>query len=126
MKYLIGIDEAGRGPLAGPVAIGVFMCGENFDMKLLAGVRDSKKLSEIQREKWFEKLKVLAVQVFISKRCNEHSPNLKRPPALFYTNSFFDSSGTLLYHLSTIVSKIGYSLYEREGCDSIPNLPGFF
>ncbi len=56
-KFLIGIDEAGRGPLAGPVSVGVVMCADNFDFKLLKGVRDSKKLSELQRESWFTKLK---------------------------------------------------------------------
>lgn len=54
---MVGIDEAGRGPLAGPVAVGAVVCGVGFDMKLLAGVRDSKKLSERQREEWFAKLK---------------------------------------------------------------------
>lgn len=61
-KYnlVIGIDEAGRGPLAGPVSIGIFG-GENkigkwllkniFDNKL----RDSKKLSEKKREEIYKK-----------------------------------------------------------------------
>lgn len=57
IKYLIGIDEAGRGPLAGPVAVGVVMCRTDFNFKLLKGVRDSKKLTKIQREAWFKKLK---------------------------------------------------------------------
>ena len=57
MKYIIGIDEAGRGPLAGPVAIGVALVKADFDFKLLKGVRDSKKLLEKQREEWFLKLK---------------------------------------------------------------------
>jgi ribonuclease HII len=57
MKYMIGIDEAGRGPLAGPISVGAVVCGSDFDMKLLGGVRDSKKLSELQREVWFKKLR---------------------------------------------------------------------
>jgi len=56
--YTVGIDEAGRGPLAGPVAVGVVIAPKNFNKKLLTGVRDSKKLSHAQREAWFEKLKV--------------------------------------------------------------------
>lgn len=59
VKYIIGIDEAGRGPLAGPVAIGVVMCKSDFNMRPISGVRDSKKLSEKQRAEWFAKLKAL-------------------------------------------------------------------
>jgi ribonuclease HII len=47
----MGIDEAGRGPLAGPVSIGVLCVPSTFDMKLLKGVRDSKKLSKDGRSK---------------------------------------------------------------------------
>ncbi|HEY4496453.1 MAG TPA: ribonuclease HII [Candidatus Paceibacterota bacterium] len=60
MKYLVGIDEVGRGPLAGPVAVGVFILKENqkrfslFYKKGKTFLRDSKKLSEKQREEWFE------------------------------------------------------------------------
>src|ERR1700722_7664188 len=55
-KFLIGIDEAGRGPLAGPGGGGCVKCGSGFDMKLLKGIRDSKVLSEVKRDEWFEKL----------------------------------------------------------------------
>ncbi len=55
MRYLIGIDEAGRGPLAGPVAVGAVVIPLNFDWKVLDGVRDSKNLSEKTREKIFER-----------------------------------------------------------------------
>jgi len=56
-KYIIGIDEAGRGPLAGPVCVGAVCLGKNFNKKLLRGVKDSKKLSEKKREGWFLKVK---------------------------------------------------------------------
>lgn len=55
-RYIIGIDEAGRGPLAGPVAVGVVAAGVDFDWGLVEGVRDSKKLSEKKREKVFERV----------------------------------------------------------------------
>lgn len=42
-----GIDEAGRGPLAGPVSAAAVILPENFDFSIL---RDSKKLSEKKRE----------------------------------------------------------------------------
>ncbi|MFA5830975.1 MAG: ribonuclease HII [Candidatus Paceibacterota bacterium] len=58
-EYVIGIDEAGRGPLAGPVSLGVAcFCADDIRRfkKFSAGVRDSKKLSEKQREEWFAKM----------------------------------------------------------------------
>lgn len=59
MQWAIGIDEAGRGPLAGPVAVGVFAVPDTFDFTHLANIRDSKTLSEKQREKWFDTLNAL-------------------------------------------------------------------
>lgn len=60
VKWLIGIDEVGRGPLAGPVTLG-FIIMKPGDLKLLPeGVTDSKKLSEKKRkilETEFVKLK---------------------------------------------------------------------
>lgn len=57
MRWLLGVDEAGRGPLAGPVAVGVVAVSERFDVaKEFLGVADSKKLSEKKREALFQKL----------------------------------------------------------------------
>jgi ribonuclease HII len=53
MKYSLGIDEAGRGPLAGPVAVGAVRVGKSFDKKIFKGIKDSKKLSPQKREEWF-------------------------------------------------------------------------
>ncbi|MFA6273076.1 MAG: ribonuclease HII [Candidatus Paceibacterota bacterium] len=52
MKYFVGVDEVGRGPLAGPVAVGVLVMKGNF--KNFGKISDSKQLSEKQREEWFE------------------------------------------------------------------------
>lgn len=52
-NFIIGIDEAGRGPLAGPVSVGVFMAPKNLNKKLIkilgGKIKDSKKLSPDQR-----------------------------------------------------------------------------
>ncbi|MBI2025462.1 ribonuclease HII [Candidatus Kaiserbacteria bacterium] len=57
MRFMLGVDEAGRGPLAGPVAVGVVAVPEGFDVEReFPGVRDSKKLSGQKREKIFEML----------------------------------------------------------------------
>ncbi len=49
IRWVIGIDEAGRGPLAGPVAVGVVLIPYDFDWNLLPGVGDSKAISEKKR-----------------------------------------------------------------------------
>lgn len=51
---LVGIDEAGRGPLAGPVAVGIAVVPGKFDWSKLPGVNDSKKLTEKKREEIFK------------------------------------------------------------------------
>jgi ribonuclease HII len=55
MTDIIGVDEAGRGPLAGPVSVGVAKIGSDFDMSFFEGIRDSKKLSGKGRKEWFAK-----------------------------------------------------------------------
>ena len=56
--YIAGIDEAGRGPLAGPVAAAAVILPKDFD---LLGVDDSKKLSPKKREELFLEIKERAV-----------------------------------------------------------------
>lgn len=56
IKWTIGIDEAGRGPLAGPVSVGVFAVSNNFNVAQLEGIRDSKQISEKKREEWYKAL----------------------------------------------------------------------
>ena len=52
-KNICGIDEAGRGPLAGPVVVaGVIMPEDS----MIEGVNDSKKVSEKKREKLYEEI----------------------------------------------------------------------
>lgn len=58
-RYIVGIDEVGRGPIAGPVAVCSFRCLPDFfdSISIDTPLRDSKKLTKKQREKWFEYLK---------------------------------------------------------------------
>lgn len=53
IKYLAGVDEAGRGPLAGPVVAAAVIFKKNT---LIEGINDSKQLSEKQREKLFHQI----------------------------------------------------------------------
>jgi ribonuclease HII len=57
ITFLIGIDEAGRGPLAGPISVGAFSVRSKDILKIFKGVKDSKQLSEKQREEWFKVIK---------------------------------------------------------------------
>ncbi|RMH63151.1 MAG: ribonuclease HII [Calditrichaeota bacterium] len=58
IRYLCGVDEAGRGPLAGPVvAAAVIMPQE----PRINGVEDSKKLNAVQREKLEKKIRERAI-----------------------------------------------------------------
>ena len=51
---MLGVDEAGRGPLAGPVSVGIVAVPEGFDVgSEFPGVADSKKLTEKKREGLF-------------------------------------------------------------------------
>lgn len=67
-KYIIGIDEVGRGPIAGPVAVCAFMIKDSSFTTIptdkkpacagrLPKLKDSKKLTKRQRVTWFNYLK---------------------------------------------------------------------
>lgn len=53
IKYIAGIDEAGRGPLAGPVVVGVVILKPD---SFIEGINDSKKISENRREKIYNQI----------------------------------------------------------------------
>ena len=50
-QYICGVDEAGRGPLCGPVAAAAVIMPEGL---IIEGVNDSKKLSEKKREELYD------------------------------------------------------------------------
>ena len=56
---MIGIDEVGRGPLAGPIGVGVVLVSGDFDWDLIEGVNDSKQLKSEKREAIFQLAKKL-------------------------------------------------------------------
>ena len=58
--YIGGIDEAGRGPLAGPVVASVVVFKPNTKIE---GINDSKKLSEAKREELFDRIKEEALDL---------------------------------------------------------------
>jgi len=62
-KLICGVDEAGRGPLAGPVCAAAVILPENCDIE---GLNDSKKLSEKKREALFNVIKEKALAYSIA------------------------------------------------------------
>ena len=50
-EYICGIDEAGRGPLAGPVVVASVIMPKD---SIIEGINDSKKVSEKKREKLYD------------------------------------------------------------------------
>ena len=55
-RHIIGIDEVGRGPLAGPVTVGAVLVDSRFAHRSIGKrnyLRDSKRLSAVRREEWF-------------------------------------------------------------------------
>lgn len=73
-RKTVGIDEAGRGPLAGPLSVGLVLIKQHKKLDF-SGLRDSKKLTERNREKWFLRIKdwekngaIIIAHVFVSTK----------------------------------------------------------
>lgn len=61
-QLVAGVDEAGRGPLAGPVVAAAVILRPDHP---IAGVNDSKKLTELQRERLFDQIMAEALSIGI-------------------------------------------------------------
>lgn len=64
-EYIAGVDEVGRGPLAGPVVTAAVILPKEFS---LLGVDDSKKLSPKRRDELFDQIKEAAICYAIGRR----------------------------------------------------------
>jgi ribonuclease HII len=62
-RFIAGVDEAGRGALAGPVVAAAVILPSSVDAAQLDGVRDSKLLSPAKRERLFPHIYELAISV---------------------------------------------------------------
>ncbi|OGS22482.1 MAG: ribonuclease HII [Elusimicrobia bacterium RIFOXYA2_FULL_39_19] len=61
-KYIAGVDEAGRGPLAGPVVASAVILPKNIHIK---GINDSKTLTEAKRKEIFKLIQQKSVSIGI-------------------------------------------------------------
>jgi len=62
-KFIAGLDEAGRGALAGPVAVGAVILPNDKTLlsRTLAGVRDSKQMTPLERESLAPRIQEVAL-----------------------------------------------------------------
>lgn len=68
-KIIAGVDEVGRGPLAGPVVVACVVMPLDED-KIVQGVTDSKKLSAKHREELYDRIMAVASQCVICQADN--------------------------------------------------------
>lgn len=131
IKYIIGIDEVGRGPLAGPVAVCSFLIKDNSFIsrctsrigtatsptcgKKLPKLKDSKKLSKKQREEWFEYLKVAKTEGLCDYAVSFVSPeNIDK----------FGIAKCIQKALNQSLEKIT-SQFSKVASQNLPNFSGF-
>lgn len=72
-RYVAGVDEAGRGPLCGPVCAAAVILPENA---VIEGINDSKKLSEKKREELFSVITETAIAYGIAYATPEEIDSL--------------------------------------------------
>ncbi len=70
---IAGVDEAGRGPLAGPVVAAAVILD---DLKPIKGLNDSKKLSPAQRERLYDEIRAKALCCAIAEASVEEIDSL--------------------------------------------------
>src|SRR3989344_9331725 len=117
-KFLIGIDEVGRGPVAGSVAVGALMISSEKlkeTKKMFIGFKDSKKLSPKKRNEWFANIKKAKEEglldykvVFVdNKKIDEFgiAPSIRSciKNSLKFLNVPESDSGTLEFDSGTLV-----------------------
>jgi ribonuclease HII len=111
LETLIGVDEAGRGPLAGPVVVAAVRLGWGPHQGLQE-VRDSKKLSAVAREKLYDPIVRAAEAVSVSWA---HPRQIERQNIL----------GATLSSMRRAVLRLGVdgALVLVDGNKLIPQLP---
>ena len=82
LKAVAGVDEAGRGALAGPVAAAVVILPPDPELQTrLLGVRDSKEMTSLQRESWVPRVLELSLAHAIAFASNREIDEIGILPA---------------------------------------------
>ena len=107
-KRICGIDEAGRGPLAGPVVAGAVILDSNSEILWL---NDSKKLSAVKREALYDEIKekAIAVGVGIASHAEIDSLNILQATYLAMRRAILDLSEVpdMLLNDAVVIPEVG-------------------
>lgn len=90
-RFIAGVDEAGRGPLAGPVVVSAVILNPAL---IPPGLNDSKKLSEEQRELLFEQIVATALAISV----------VVAPPSIILSRNI---RGATLWAMAEAASSLG-------------------
>lgn len=105
-EYVAGVDEVGRGPLAGPiVACAVILDINSLEEDLILELNDSKKLSEKKREELAIIIKEKAINYYISSSSNTE---IDEKGIAYSNNKIFLESCTKLELTPNLVLSDGY------------------
>lgn len=105
-KYIAGVDEVGRGPLAGPiVAAAVILERNTLEDDFILGLNDSKKLSEKKREELAQIIKEKAVAYYISEISNKE---IDTKGIAYANNQIFLNACSLISTKPELVLSDGY------------------
>lgn len=112
-RYIIGIDEVGRGPIAGPVAVGAFLLPARAGV-FFRGVRESKQLTEVQREEWF--LKIEAAKAIKIMAGVGHADSQVDFHVTMVSEKIIDGKG-ISFAIRTALEKSLMALIEKHSID---------
>lgn len=111
-RYVAGVDEVGRGPLAGPiVACSVILDLNVLDEELILHINDSKKVKECRREELSEIIKEKALSYYIAVSSNEE---IDEKGIAFSNNKVFLESCNSLSIKPDFVLSDGYLVKNIE------------
>ena len=123
-KLTAGVDEAGRGPLAGPVSAAAVILPEEHTID---GLRDSKKLTEKRREALYEEIHKEAVSIGVGII---HEDEIDRTNILAATHKAMRIAIGQLYPQPELALIDGYALPDQivpnrgiiGGDDEVPSI----
>lgn len=107
-EIVAGVDEVGRGPLAGPIVAAAVVLDSNSD-DLILRINDSKKLSKEVREELMEIIKSRAISYSIALKSNK---DIDEKGISFCNNQIFKEAISGLSVVPDIVLSDGYTIKE--------------